>query len=327
MKKRFNISTSPYLKNPLTTPLVMREILFSLVPIYLFSLYNFGWSVVWLSMAAATGALLMEGLFNKNGLRDNSSLVTALLLALTLPPGFPLWMAFLGGVVSIGMGKLIWGGLGQNVFNPALVGRAFLQAAFPTAITTWSVPKGWSTLFQGTNLAPPFLQGESIDALCTATPLSKMKFDFIAESSTNLFSGTIPGSSGETSALILLLIGAYFVYKKVINWRIPVAILATTAIMALLFFLLDGEKYPPVQFTLMSGGLLFGTVYMATDPVTSPLSPLGQWIFGIGIGLLVILIRYWGGLPEGVMYAILIMNAFTPIINRYVRIRTFGHSK
>lgn len=327
MKKRFNISTSPYLKSSLTTPLVMREILLSLVPIYLFSLYNFGWSILWISIATALGALLTEGLINKEGLRDNSSLVTALLLALTLPPGFPLWMAFIGGVVAIGMGKMIWGGLGQNAFNPALVGRAFLQAAFPTAITTWSEPKGWETLFQGTNLAYPFLQGETIDGMSTATPLSKMKFDLVAETSTNLFSGTIPGSSGETSALIIILIGAYFLYKQVINWRIPISILITTAVLALIFYLIDGEKYPTVQFTLMSGGLLFGTVYMATDPVTSPLAPLGQWIFGIGIGVLVILIRYWGGLPEGVMYAILIMNAFTPIINRYVRIRTFGHRK
>ncbi|HQU59009.1 MAG TPA: RnfABCDGE type electron transport complex subunit D, partial [Saprospiraceae bacterium] len=259
-------------------------------------------------------------------LGDGSALITGLLLALTLPPGFPLWMAFLGGVIAIGMGKAIWGGLGQNTFNPALVGRAFLQAAFPTAITTWELPNGHYWMPRGTNLALPFFQGHPIDAISAATPLSRMKFDHAPTDLFDLLLGNTSGSLGETCGLLLALAGLYLAWRRLINWRIPVSILLTVALFSAVFYAMDPLRYPSPPFMLLAGGLLLGAVYMATDLVTSPLTPKGAWIFGIGIGFLVVLIRIWGGLPEGVMYAILLMNAVAPLINRFTKTRVYGHS-
>ena len=260
-------------------------------------------------------------------LKDGSGLITGLLLALTLPPGFPLWMAFVGGVVAIGMGKAMWGGLGQNVFNPALLGRAFLQAAFPTAITTWSPPDGRYFSLRGTNGAFPFFQGENLDGATGATPLSNMKFDHLPTDTMDLLFGSTGGSLGETCAIIIILAGVYLLIKKIINWRIPLSILLTVSVFSGIFYLIDPTIYPSPIFMILSGGMLLGAVYMATDLVTSPLTPKGLWIYGVGIGLLIVLIRVWGGLPEGVMYAILLMNAGTPLINRFSKTRTYGHKK
>lgn len=307
----------------------MWELAYTLIPILLAAIYYFGLSALLVSIASIAGCLVTEFFLGRQGplgnsLKDGSALVTGLLLALTLPPGFPLWMAFIGGVVAIGMGKIIWGGLGQNTFNPALVGRAFLQAAFPTAITTWEPPDGRYLGWRGTNLAPPFYQGETVDAVSTATPLANMKFDQVPTATTELLLGNISGSLGETCGLLLILAGLYLVYRRIINWRIPVAILGSVAALSGIIYLIAPESYPSPTFMLLAGGLLLGTVYMATDPVTSPLTPKGIWIFGIGIGALVVLIRLWGGLPEGVMYAILLMNAATPLINRFVKTRVYG---
>ncbi|MCB9266414.1 MAG: RnfABCDGE type electron transport complex subunit D [Lewinellaceae bacterium] len=330
-KPKITISSSPFLHDQITTPKIMWELVYTLIPVLLAAVYYFGLSALLVSAATIAGCLVTEYYLGKRGplgnpLRDGSALATGLLLALTLPPGFPLWMAFLGGVVSIGMGKLIWGGLGQNVFNPALVGRAFLQAAFPTAITTWEPPDGRYLGLRGTNLAPPFYHGEPVDALSTATPLSEMKFSHAPTALNDLLFGNISGSLGETCAFLLILAGVYLIARRIINWRIPVAILGTVAVLSGLLYWLNPGLYPSPGFMILAGGLLLGSVYMATDPVSSPLSPKGIWIFGIGIGLLVVLIRIWGGLPEGVMYAILLMNAATPLINRFVRPRVYGYS-
>jgi electron transport complex protein RnfD len=327
---KITISTSPYLHSATTTPKLMWEVVYTLVPLVLVSFYFFGLSALLICLAAIAGCMMTEWWFTpaeKRGAtwKDGSGLITGLLLALTLPPGFPLWMAFLGGVVAIGMGKLIWGGLGQNVFNPALVGRAFLQAAFPTAITTWEAPTGQYLASRGTNLAFPFYQAEAVDAYTGATPLAQMKFDQVATPLNDLLLGHISGSLGETSGLLLLLAGVYLIARKIINWRIVVSILGTVAVFSGILFLIDPQAYPSPAFTLLAGGLLLGTIYMATDYVTSPLSARGCWIYGIGIGLLVVLIRVWGGLPEGVMYAILLMNAATPLINRFSKTRIYGH--
>ncbi|HEX6203852.1 MAG TPA: RnfABCDGE type electron transport complex subunit D, partial [Thermoanaerobaculia bacterium] len=244
-------------------------------------------------------------------------------LGLTLPPSFPLWMAFLGGVVAIALGKLAWGGLGHNLFNPALVGRAFLQAAFPIAITTWVPPGGPLALYRG-NFALPFLLPPP-DAVTGASPLNLMKFEGLREASAGLALGGVPGSLGETSAVAILLGGLYLLARRAFDWRIPAGILATVAAASAALHLIDPGRYPTASFMLLSGGLLFGTVYMATDPVTSPIAPRGAWLFAIGVGLIVVLIRLWGGLPEGVMYAILIMNAATPLIERVTQPRAFGH--
>ena len=331
-ENKLSISTAPFLKDKTSTPWIMYQVVWALLPIVIASYYYFGLSALMITATAVTACYMTEWMFDHSKFRgksltDGSALITGILLALTLPPGFPLWMVFLGGVVAIGMGKVIWGGLGQNVFNPALLGRAFLQAAFPTAITTWSPPDGRFMSFRGTNLAFPFLQGESLDGVTAATPLAKMKFDHVATNTIDLLMGNTGGSLGETAGILLILAGIYLIVRKIINWRIPSAILITVAIFSGVFYLINPEIYPSPGFMMLSGGLLLGTIFMATDLVTSPITPKGIWIFGIGIGLLVVLIRIWGGLPEGVMYAILLMNAGTPLINRFTKIRTYGYKK
>ncbi|MDH5602648.1 MAG: RnfABCDGE type electron transport complex subunit D [Cyclobacteriaceae bacterium] len=329
-EKKFSISTAPFLKDETTTPIIMYQVGLTLLPVLALAFYYFGLSVLLLTLAAVAGCLLTEWYFsgrNLHVLRDGSALVTGLLLALTLPPGFPLWMAFLGGVVAIGMGKLIWGGLGQNIFNPALLGRAFLQSAFPTAITTWSAPGGDLLQLKGTNLAIPFYQGINIEGVTSATPLARMKFEQAGTSYADLLLGQTGGSLGETCGLVILLGGIWLIYKKIVNWRVPVSVFLTVIVFSGITWLLNPGHYPDPLFMLFSGGLMLGVVYMATDPVTSPITPAGSWAFGIGIGFFTVLIRLWGGLPEGMMYAILLMNAFTPLINKYLKIRTYGHKR
>ncbi len=330
--KKLMVSTAPFLKDAETTPDIMMTVVYTLIPILLASYYYFGLSAVLITLTAVISCGFTEWLFNKStdrlkSLKDGSALITGILLALTLPPGFPLWMVFVGGVVAIGMGKAMWGGLGQNVFNPALLGRAFLQAAFPTAITTWSPPDGMYFSMRGTNAALPFYQGVNVDGATGATPLAQMKFDHVATNTMDLLLGNTGGSLGETCGILIILAGVYLLYKKIINWRIPLSILLTVSVFSGIFYLIDPEIYPSPIFMMLSGGLLLGTFYMATDLVTSPLTPKGTWIFGIGIGIFVVLIRNWGGLPEGVMYAILLMNAATPLLNRFTKIRTYGHKK
>jgi len=332
LSKKISVSTAPFLKDKDTTPKIMMRVVYTLIPIVFASIFYFGLSALLIIITAVTSCMFTECLFNPSedrlkSLKDGSGLITGLLLALTLPPGFPLWMVFVGGVVAIGMGKSMWGGLGQNVFNPALLGRAFLQAAFPTAITTWSPPDGRYFSLRGTNLAPPFFRGENIDAVSGATPLSKMKFDHIATDTVDLLIGATGGSLGETCAVLFFLAGAYLLYKKIINWRIPLSIILTVSIFSGLLYLINKDIYPSPIFMILSGGMMLGTIYMATDLVTSPLTPKGIWFYGIGIGILIVLIRVWGGLPEGVMYAILLMNAATPLLNRFTKIRTYGHKK
>ncbi len=328
--KKIVVSSSPFLHASETTPRIMWEVALSLLPMVAAAYYFFGLGALMVIIAAMAGCVAVEYLFDtspKKGasLKDGSAVITGLLLALCLPPGFPLWMAFLGGVVAIGMGKVIWGGLGQNIFNPALLGRAFLQAAFPTAITTWSAPDGRYMAFRGTNAAVPFFQGENVDAVSTATPLAMMKFEKVLTPYADLLWGNIGGSLGETSAILFLIAGIYLAWRKIINWRIPVSILLMVAVFSGIFWWIDPARYPSPLFMILSGGLLLGAMYMATDLVTSPITPKGLWIYGMGIGFLVVLIRNWGGLPEGVMYAILLMNACTPLINRFTKIKPYGY--
>lgn len=323
------IQTSPFLRQGLTTPRVMADVLVALLPVLGVAVWYFGVGGLLVVAAATAGAVATEWLFGRRmaGVRlaDGSAAVTGVVLGLTLPPGMPLWMAFLGGVVAIGLGKLVWGGLGHNLFNPALVGRAFLQAAFPIAITTWVAPAGWTAVWRS-NFAPPFMRPAG-DAVTSATPLNLMKFEGAETAPGALLVGDVAGSLGETSAGVILGVGAFLVLRRAFDWRIPVGIVASVALFSAVPWLLAPERYPSPLFMLLSGGLLFGAVFMATDPVTSPVAPLGAWIFASGVGLLVVLIRLWGGLPEGVMYAILLMNAATPLIERVTQPRAFGHRR
>ena len=322
---RLLLHTAPFLRQGATTPGLMREILLALVPVLAMAIWTFGASALLVVAAATAGAVATERLFGRPGATsDASALLTGVILGLVLPPGLPLWMAFVGGVVGIGLGKLVWGGLGHNLFNPALVGRAFLQAAFPTALTTWSPPTGLPGL-RPANFALPLLRAE-VDGLTGATPLNLMKFEHRATPLAELARGDVAGSLGETSALVIVLVGICLALRRAFDWRIPVAVLLSAAVLSGILYLRDPAVYPSPLFTLLSGGLLFGAVFMATDPVSSPLAPRGAWIYGGGIGVLVVLIRVWGGLPEGVMYAILLMNAATPLLERVDQPRAFGRA-
>lgn len=324
---RFELTASPHIKGPDTTPRIMWTVVASLVPVLATAIYYFGPSAILVVSAATLGCVLTERVLGQAGsLRDGSGVITGILLGLTLPPGLPIWMAFLGGFFAIAFGKLLFGGLGQNIFNPALLGRAFLQAAFPEDLTTWpAAVEHWAQL-RGDNFALPLMSADPVVAVTGATPLGQMKFEQIPTETMDLMLGTISGSVGETAAWAILLGGAYLALKKYLDWRIPVSIFATVAVLSQIIHWIDPTK-PGALFMLFSGGLMLGAVYMATDMVTSPTTPRGALLYGAGIGALVVVIRLWGGLPEGVMYAILFMNALVPFINRATQPRVFGTGK
>ena len=333
LNKTLNISTSPHITRGLSTDRIMQNVVWALLPVALFSVYSFGISALLVLMMTTIACVLTEHFLCTNSgkestISDWSAVITGLLLGLTLPPSFPLWMAFVGGVLAIGLGKFVFGGLGYNVFNPALVGRAVLQAAFPVAITTWHpafLPDRFFTVATST-LTFPFLEPE-IDGTTGATPLAAFKFDHITTDTTELVFGLVSGSTGETCAVLIILGGIYLIARKMMNWRIPVAVLGSAFAFSGLLYLIDSQLYPSPFFMLFSGGLMLGAVFMATDMVASPVTPVGVWIYGAIIGFLVIIIRIWGGLPEGVMYAILLANAISPHIDNAIRPRVYGTIK
>ncbi len=321
------LASGPFLRSRQSTTQIMWEVFAALVPVVIAATWFFGVVALLVVAASCAGAVSTEWWFGGNRrrpeqLRDGTALLTGMLLGLTLPPTLPLWMAFLGGVVAVGLGKLIWGGLGYNLFNPALVGRAFLQTAFPVAITTWMAPRQGFLHLPPSTLAAPFLKS-GVDGVSTATPLGLSKFDQVPTELSSLLLGSTPGSLGETFALLLLACGAFLIARKVLDWRLCVSTLVSVALFSGILHLVDASAYPSPGFMLCSGGLMFGAVFMVTDPVTTPLTPRGAWVYGGGVGFLVVLIRLFGGLPESVMYAILIMNAFVPHINRYCHPRQF----
>ncbi len=322
------LTSSPFLKHPQDMPYIMWQVVLWLLPVALASIYYFGLSALLVIIASTAGTVSSEWYFKRSTIKDGSAVITGFLLALTLPPGIPLWMAFLGGVVSIALGKLLFGGIGYNIFNPALVGRAFLQAAFPVALTTWPTHSDLSGFFQikATNLALPFMK-TNVDVITAATPLAKMKFESLSTEYTHLLLGNTGGSLGETCAIVILICGLVLAVRNLLNWRIPVSILATVFVFALILNLVDPDKYPGPLFHLLSGGLVLGAVFMATDMVTSPITQLGCWLFGMAIGILIVVIRQFGGLPEGVMYSILLMNAMTPLINKLTQPKIYGAIK
>ena len=319
------VTAPPHLGSRDSTPRIMWTVTATLAPVVVAAGWFFGVGALLELVAAMAGAVLAEQLFGKRqggGLRDGSALLTGLLLGLSLPAGFPLWMTVLGAGFAIVFGKAVWGGLGYNGFNPALVGRAFLQAAFPVAITTWPRVGGGFWGLRGDLFALPFMHPRP-DAITSATPLGLLKFEGRGTPLLDLVRGNTAGSLGETAVLVILIGGGYLALRSYLNWRIPAGILLSVAALSGLLHLLD-PRHPSIGFMLASGGLMLGAVYMATDPVTSPITNRGRWVFAIGVGILVVLIRIWGGLPEGVMYAILFMNALVPFINRATQPRVFG---
>ncbi|MDP1635154.1 MAG: RnfABCDGE type electron transport complex subunit D [Gallionellaceae bacterium] len=334
------LRTSPHLVSDRSVERIMKHVVLSLLPVCAFSVWQYGLSALALLLTVTATCLLTERLFNRaaaqaSTLGDWSATITGVLLALTLPPAFPLWMGVVAGFVAIAVGKALFGGLGCNVFNPALIGRAFVQASFPAAITTW-VPAFSAqrfsefvpTTFTMPLMIPPdiadWVKQQSVDAFTGATPLARWKFENVTASAWDFLSGAVTASAGETSAILILAGGAYLAARKFMDWRITVAVLGSAALTAWLFQMYDPAHYPSPTFVLLSGGLMLGAVFMATDMATSPVTPLGVWIYGAVIGVVTVMIRYFGGLTEGVMYAILFANAMAPLIDRYTQPRVFG---
>ena len=339
-KPQIELRTSPHVRGADDVVIIMRNVVLALLPIAAWSVWLFGLSALVLIVTVTLSCMLTERFFDWMGGRENtlgdwSAAITGLLMALTLPPGFPLWMGVVAAVSGIGLGKALFGGLGMNVMNPALIGRAFVQAAFPVSITTWTPAyfDGRFTSFIPTTLTPPFMippsigewvEGVRVDAFSGATPLAVQKFDGVQAPLMDMFMGVSSGSVGETSAFLILICGLYLAVRKFMDWRIPVYVMLGAVLTALPFYLLDAAKYPDPIFVLASGGLMLGAWFMASDMVGSPLTPKGILIYGLMIGFLTVMIRLFGGLTEGVMYAILFGNAMVPLIDKYTQPRTFG---
>ncbi len=343
MPRLIEIRTSPHLKRAMTVPQIMRTVVLALLPICAFAIFQFGLSVLFLLTTTTGVAVTTEYLFARlshrgNSLGDWSAVITGLLLGLTLPPGFPLWMAAVAAFVGVGLGKALFGGLGFNVMNPALVGRAFAQAAFPVAITTWTpslAPGRFLELIPST-LTPPLMRpipvtewlfGLGIDGFTGATPMALQKFQQIEANPWDLFLGLVPGSAGETSTALILVCGLYLAFQRMLDWRIPLGVMAGAVLIALPLWLYDGHHYPTPWFVLFSGGLMLGAWFMASDMVGSPETPWGALLYGLFIGILTVVIRLFGGLTEGIMYAILIANAAAPLIAAATQPRVYGARK
>jgi len=333
LKKYLEIGSSPHITSGTSVDVIMRNVVIALLPVSVFAVYTFGITAALVLAVATLSCIATEHLLcsvtgQASTTGDWSVAITGLLYGLTLPSGLPLWMVAIGGIFAIAVGKFLFGGLGSNAFNPALVGRAFLQAAFPQAMTHWSPSLGDTRFFEipSSTLALPFTQ-PIYDAVTTATPLTVIKFQGPSTDTRDLLLGLTSGSVGETCAVLILLGGIYLVLRNMMNWRIPVSIFATVALITWLFNLLNPESYPAPDFMLLSGGLMLGAVFMATDMVASPITNGGCWAYGFLIGGLVVVIRFWGAMPEGVMYAILLANAVSPHIDRLIQPALFGARK
>ncbi len=331
--KTLELRTSPHVLSGYSVDSIMFNVVVALAPATAFALYAFGWAAAAVLGTATATCVVTEALAARAGGRpstvgDWSAAVTGLLYGLTLPASLPLWMVVVGGVVSMVVGKLLFGGLGQNPFNPALVGRAVMQATFPVAMTTWLPPfaAGRFDGLPGSLLALPFAQ-PVYDATTQATPLALFKFAHRATDTADLALGFVGGSTGETSAVLLLLGGAYLILRNMMSWRTPVAIFASVAAVSGVLHWIDPARYAGPAFHLFAGGLVLGAVFMATDMVTSPITHGGVWIYGALIGALVVVIRVWGGMPEGVMYAILLGNAASPHLDNLIRPRVYGAAR
>jgi electron transport complex protein RnfD len=327
------VRTSPHVHSPRSVDIIMRNVIYALLPIAAWGVFLFGWSALALILTTTGTCVLAEHLYcrllhRETTVNDYSAAITGLLLGLVLPPGLPLWMGVLGSLVAVLPGKMIFGGIGHNVFNPALVGRAFLQAAFPVAISSY-YPAAMLHRFLGlmnSTLTMPLMKAAP-DAFSGATPLAQAKFDHVIMDPGRLFLGVRAGSAGETCVPLILLCGLYLILRKFMDWRIPAAMLLGAAAMGQVFHMIDPKAYPGAVFVLLSGGLMLGAMFMATDPVASPVTPRGMWIYGVLMGVLTVLIRFKGGLAEGVMYAILLGNALSPLIDSLTQPRTYGERK
>jgi electron transport complex protein RnfD len=328
MSNNIIVSGSPHVQTEETVSKMMYHVVIALVPALLLSFWVFGISAFVVTVVAVASCLAFEYLIQRfvlkvpTTLNDGSALLTGILLAMNIPAGFPIWMVLIGSLVAIGIAKLSFGGLGSNIFNPALVARVFLLISFPVHMTRW--PEAFANRMSLS------------DATTGATPLGYLKeelregnvniqdlMDSLPQYSDMLY-GFMGGSIGEISALALLAGGIYLLWKKVITWHIPGAMLGSIIVFSSIMWMVDPSQYADPLFHLITGGIMLGAFYMATDLVTSPMSAKGKIVFGVGIGMLTMIIRYYGAYPEGVSFAIIIMNAFVPLIDKYLKVKRFG---
>lgn len=327
MDQKLVVSPSPHIHGTDSVKKNMYGVVIALLPALAASIWFFGLGAIIVTLTAVVSCVLFEWLIQKYlmkttpSISDGSAAVTGLLLAFNLPTNIPLAIIIIGAAVAIGIGKMSFGGLGNNPFNPALVGRVFLLISFPVQMTSWPVPV--ESRFQ------------YLDANTGATPLSVMKEGVASGASVpelmqeipsylNLLIGNMGGSAGEMAGLALILGGIYLLWKKIITWHIPVSVIGSVVIFTSILHLADPTANAGPLFHILTGGLLLGAFFMATDYVSSPMSPKGMLLYGTGIGVLTVLIRVFGAYPEGVSFAILIMNGFTPLINRYIKPKRFG---
>jgi electron transport complex protein RnfD len=327
MSKLLNISPSPHFHSKETTRNLMLGVVIALLPAFFTSVFYFGIGGVIVTAASVTSCILFEYLIQRFILKkpvsvtDGSALVTGLLLAFNLPSNIPVFIIILGSLVAIGIAKMTFGGLGNNPFNPALVGRVFMLISFPVQMTSWPIPAG--------------IKSGYTDAVTGATPLAVLKEGIKNGESLSQLMDKVPttiqmligkmgGSIGEVAALALLIGFGYMLYKRIITWHIPVSVIGSVAVFTTILWLINPETNANPVFHLLTGGLLLGAIFMATDYVTSPMNKKAMIIYGCGIGILTVIIRVWGAYPEGVSFAILIMNAFVPLMNAYIKPKRFG---
>ncbi len=329
MLRDITVSFAPHISKPLSTRRVMIDVAIALVPAVAAAGYYFRIHALLLVGVCVAWCAVTEWVCNTirkkpNSLGDFSAVVTGIILALSLPPNLPLWAAGVGASVSIVIGKMVFGGLGANVFNPAMVGRAFLTASFGVLMTTWTVPATINTGMPAISQNSPNV----IDTRTQATPLAWSKTAIKQQAEAKTFSGRqflstltgeVGGCLGETSTIAILLGGLYLLWRKTIGFHIPLAVLSSALAFGGIAYLINPDTYVQPFFHLTSGALLFGAIFIATDPVTAPLTRRGMWLFGIGVGAITMVIRVLGAYPEGVMYAVLLMNAVTPLIDRLFR--------
>lgn len=318
MENSLYVSPSPHIHGGDSISKNMYGVLIALVPAFLVSLYSFGLGALIVTATSVLACVIFEYLIQRFLMKkeptlcDGSAILTGVLLAFNVPSNLPIWIILIGALAAIGIGKMSFGGLGNNIFNPALVGRVFLLISFPAQMTTWPIADAFPMTYT--------------DAQTGATVLSLMNEGALDQlpSFVDMIVGHMSGSLGEVSAIALLIGFAFMLWKKIITWYIPVSILATVFVFTGLLHLINPVAYASPFIHLLSGGLLLGSIFMATDYVTSPMSKNGMIVYGIGIGLLTAVIRIFGSYPEGMSFAILIMNAFTPLINSYIKPKHFG---
>ncbi len=311
------VSSSPHLHQKQDARKIMVTVVIALLPACATGIYFFGWRALWVLALTTVTCVVLEGLIckwrgdDRSSLWDFSAVVTGILLGMNLSATTPWWVCVIGAALAIGLGKQIYGGLGYNIFNPALVARVGLIIAFPKIMTTWRAP------------VPGKLMTDIVDATTTATPLDKAAQGIVENNYLDYFLGNMGGCIGETSAAALLLGGVILVYFRYIRWQIPAAYIGTVALITWIVQMTTSQQAGPL-FHVLTGGLMLGAIYMATDMVTSPMSKKGAVFFGIGCGIVTCVIRLWGSYPEGVSFAILFMNALVPLIDRYTANRPFG---